>query len=426
MSVNQINLNNSKRFLLLIPALLFILSAVLVFRWGMGSAIAEQAKTIELVQLSQSWSPHDAQAQIAEANLWLNSRVSGDERKVVEAYERATGLSPYDYRLWLSLGLARERAGDVAGSEKALRQAIALAPFYAHPRWLLGNSLLRQKRFDEAFAELRIAGEAIKILRPQIVSMAWNVYGDVGQASNALGQSSSMKAEFARYLAQQKKLDDALRIWNALNENEKRTESAAANEILVACMQENRLRAVWDLSKILNGDDFPKGTSGEVSNPGFEEDILPAGKSYFGWQIGSGEQPMIAIDTGQGQESTRSLLVSFTSAGGFEFRNVSELVIVEPSARYRLEYFFKTYDLKAVGPLKIEVVDATNNQTLIVSSKNIPDGTNEWQSDKIEFNTSSNTEGIIIRLARTKCSDNNCPIYGKVWYDNFKLIRINN
>lgn len=412
--------------MLLIPILFFILSAVFVFRWGMGSAIAEQAKTTELVRLSQSWSPHDAQAQIAEAQIWLGSRVPGDENKVVEAYERAVSLSPQDYRIWLSLGSARERAGDTVRSEKALRQAIALAPFYAHPRWLLGNSLLRQKRFDEAFAELRIAAEAIKILRPQVVSMAWSIYGDVGQTGNAIGHSSSMKAEFARYLAQQKRLDDALKIWDTLDVNEKRAEATTAKEIIVACMQENRLRAVWNLSQTLDEEEFPKGVVGDLLNQGFEEDILPAGKSYFGWQIGVGEQPMIAIDTSQGQEGTRSLLVNFTSAGGFEFRNVSQLVILEPSSRYRLEYFFKTYDLKAVGPLKIEVVDASNNQALIASSKNIQDGTSEWQSDKIEFNTPSNTEGIIIRLARTMCSDNNCPIYGKVWYDNFKLLRIKN
>jgi Flp pilus assembly protein TadD len=61
---------------------------------------------------------------------------------VVE-YERAVSLSPYDYRFWMSLGVAQEQAGNPAKAEEALKRAIALAPAYAYPHWYLGNLLLR-------------------------------------------------------------------------------------------------------------------------------------------------------------------------------------------------------------------------------------------------------------------------------------------
>lgn len=425
-SIKHIDISNSKRFLLLLPFLFFIVSAIFIFRWGMGSAVAEQSSSLELVQLAQRWSPHDAQTQMAEAGIWLNSRVAGDEKKVVTALERAVSLSPNDYRFWMSLGLARERVDDISGSEKAMRQAIKLAPFYAIPRWQLGNLLLRQGRLDEAFAELRVAGEAMKILRPQIVSIAWSVYGNVTITGKALGDSSALKAELAKYLAQQDKLDDALKIWNTLSIDERREEENIGKEIFIAAMKANRLRIAWNLAQGFNSDEFPKSAVDEILNPGFEGNILPAGTSYFGWQISVGEQPLIAIDASHAKEGTRSLLINFASAGGFEFRNVSQLLIVEPSSSYSLEYFFKTSDMKAVGAVKIEVVDVSNNQTLIGTSKTIPDGTNDWQYIKIEFKTDKNTEAIAIRLARDRCSDNNCPIFGKVWYDDFKLRRTNN
>ena len=44
----------------------------------------------------------------------------------------------------MTLGIAREQAGDVAEAEAACRQAIALAPSYAYPHWYLGNLLLQK------------------------------------------------------------------------------------------------------------------------------------------------------------------------------------------------------------------------------------------------------------------------------------------
>lgn len=424
--VRHLDLNNINRLFLLILSVFLVMTAVFVFRWGMGSTIAETANNIELARLAQRWSPHDAQTFVAEGQLWLNSRVPGDEKNVVEAFERAVSLSPHDYRLWMSLGLARERAEDAAGGEKALRQAIVLAPFYARPRWALGNLLLRQGRPDEAFAELRIAGDSMEVLRPQIISIAFSTYRDVGETNKALGESVAMKAGFAKYLAQQNRLDDALKIWNSLSAEDRRKENSTGVDLFIACMKETRLRAAWEIKQGLEGEEYPKGAIGEILNPSFESDILPTGKSYFGWQIANGTQPVIAIDASRGQDGNRSLFMNFISAGGFEFRSFSQLVNVEPASRYSLEFSYKTMDLKAVGAVKIEVVDASNNFNLIASSKPIPDGTTDWQSQKFEFTTQEKTEAVIIRLARDRCSDDNCPIYGKIWYDNFSLRRINN
>jgi hypothetical protein len=404
----------------------FLLTAFFVFRWGIGSSMAEQADDIELVRLAERWSPHDWQPYSVEAQMWLRSRAIGDEKKVVAAYERAVSLSPHDYRLWLELGLARERAEDVAGAEKAFRQATTLAPNYAYPHWQLGNFLLRRGQLDEAFKELRFAGGTMESLRPQVAAIAWNTYKDVTAASNALGQTSSMKAELAKYLTQQAKMDEALQVWNSLSDAEKRLEENTIREMLVACMKAKRFRAGWALMEYVDKDESFRGQTGVIINPGFEGEILAAGTSYFGWQIGSGEQPLIAIDASQRQEGTRSLLVYFTSVGGFEIRDLSQLIVVESSSRYSLEFVYSTNEMKASGPVKLEVVDASNNYSLLGSSKPLLDGTHPWKQEKIEFSTQHNTEGIIIRLARDRCADNNCPIFGKVWYDNFRLQRLNN
>ena len=55
----------------------------------------------------------------------------------------------------MSFGKALEQAGETEKAEKALREAVKLAPSYAYPRWHLGNLLIRTERYDEAFQELQ-------------------------------------------------------------------------------------------------------------------------------------------------------------------------------------------------------------------------------------------------------------------------------
>jgi len=420
-NIQSISLESTKKYILLVPVFLFVLTAIFVFRWGMGSTVAEQANNIELVKFAKSWSPHDPQIPLAEGQVWLKA---GDERKVVSAYETAVSLSPRDYRLWLALGLARDRMDDTAGGEKAIRQAISLAPYYAIPRWQLGNLLLRQGRLDEAFAELRIAAYMMHTLQPQIAGFAWQSYGNVTDAINALGGDPSMRAQLAKFLAQQNKLTEALTVWRGLSEAERQAEDKAGQEILTACLKGGRWRAAWELNKTLATDGTETTPIGAFSNPGFEGEILQQGKSSFSWQIAEGAQPTIAVDASQRRGGTRSLLMLYSSTGGFEFRNVSQIVIVEPNTRYRLECFFRTQEMKAVGPVKLEVIDAVGAGSLIASSEPIPNGTREWQPLQIEFTTSEKTEAVIVRFARVPCADNNCPIFGRIWYDDFSLQRL--
>ena len=52
-----------------------------------------------------------------------------------------------------------------------------------------------------------------------------------------------------------------------------------------------------------------------------------------------------------------------------------------------------------------------------------PGGTNDWQQVSFEFTTGPQTEAVLVRLARAGCPDGVCPIFGKIWYDDFNLER---
>src|SRR4051812_39939985 len=127
--------------------------------WYVGNTIAEYAPALEdggidTARLSVRLAPDDPLTHWSVATLLKNTLAEDQLPEAMRSFEEAARLSPNDYRLWMDLGRARSQAGDLAGAEKALRQAVVLAPSYSYPRWYLGNLLLRAGQNDQAFAEL--------------------------------------------------------------------------------------------------------------------------------------------------------------------------------------------------------------------------------------------------------------------------------
>src|SRR4051812_9024269 len=120
--------------------------------------------------------------------------------------ERATQLRPRDYFLWMMLGVTRDLNDDPNGGLAALRQAVAAAPWYAKPHWLLGNLLLRQGDVDSAFQELRFSAEKEPSLLPNVIDLAWSISsGDAAQMVTLLRPNDDKaRIAFAMFLASHK------------------------------------------------------------------------------------------------------------------------------------------------------------------------------------------------------------------------------
>jgi hypothetical protein len=106
------------------------------------------------------------------------------------------------------------------------------------------------------------------------------------------------------------------------------------------------------------------------------------------------------------------------------FRNISQLVAVAPATRYRLEYYVRTEDLKGSATLSTEIVDAAQPGGALVASPPLTTGTAEWQAIALDFTTGAATQAVTFRVVNPPCPAATCPIFGKVWYDNFNLQRL--
>jgi Tfp pilus assembly protein PilF len=426
------------RALLVVPILLALLASWYATRWYIGNVVAEfapqmsdetlsedqmAAVKLETAMAAMRLAPNDPWTHWVVAGLKKSSPVPGDLDEALKHYEEAVRLSPNDYRFWMSLGRTRGQTGDFDGGEKALRRAVELAPSYAEPRWHLGNLLLRARRGDEAFTELRRAAEGDPRLRPQIFNAAWVVYNEnVDAIRDAVSGSPAARAELAVYLAGRGRFDDAMRMWSGLSPAEKKEHRTNGETLMKSLLTAKRHRAALEVSLGL-GADASSAKAEEILNPGFETDVDASGANVFGWKVTSIPQAQVGFDQSKRHGGARSLRIAFKSPSTLAFGNISQLLVVEPNVQYRLEYYVRAEELKSGGTPFVEVLDAADGSQLGASPP-LPNGTRDWQSMTIDFKTSPRSEAVIVRVSRTTCGgDPVCPIYGLVWYDDFNLQR---
>ena len=437
-------LDTHKRFTRIVLILFLLLAAVWSYyacRWYIGNTLAEYFNSgdnnLDLARAAQRLAPGDPLtnwrlAQVSQKSLPLDQAAAS-----LADYEKAVALAPGDYRFWVTLGTAREQTGDAAGAEQAFRQAVSLAPAYAYPHWNLGNVLIRNGRYDEAFAELRSAATAApEELRPQMFNLILQVYGnDFESIKKAVGDNSETRATFALYLLDQRKIDEGLAIWNSLSVAEKKANKEAGLQFITALVRIPRFHdalSAWNDLESTPGD---RAEMNKITDGSFEEIIGYRPETIFGWQVKNPPQVQIGIDPNVSHSGSRSLRLVFQVRSQLDAMLTSQLVPVEKDTNYDFECYVKTAKLQTGGPTVVQIIDA-NSGALIAASDGAPTGDSDWSRIGLTFKTSEKTEAITVKIVRAPCGDANadanadakaaiCPIFGTVWYDDFNLNRRN-
>jgi tetratricopeptide (TPR) repeat protein len=429
-----IQLNVRKPLIRFLLILLLIVAGVWSYyavRWYLGNTLAEYfnpaQNNLEVAQMAVSMAPSDPLthwriAQVSQKVLPLDQQAQS-----IAEFEKAVSLSPYDYRFWMTLGRAYEQSGDIAKAENALKRAVSLAPSYAYPHWYLGNLFLRNGRYDEAFAELRVASEAEPELRAQQFNLIWQIYSNDPEAlKKAVGQSSGARATFAHYLLTQKRFDEGLRLWDSLSSDDKKANRQTA-ELIVTTLR-NDLR-FHDAVKVWNevASERTRVEVGQMIDGSFEHMLTYGPDNLFGWQVKSAQQMQVGIDPNKSNGGGRSLRMTFQVRANLESINVSQLVALQPDTEYDFECYVSTDRLETGSAPRVQVVDA-NTGTELASTPPAPNGTNNWSRINFTFKTGAKTEAVILKIVRISCSTEEtpvCPIFGSVWYDDFSIKRRN-
>lgn len=423
MAIKSVKLETfALRAALLVAAFACLTGVFFFVKWCFANAVASYAVHKDIAEMTTGFAPDDPQTHFASAVLSERTFLPADLPKSLAEYEKATALAPNDFRLWLSLGKARELNDDRNGAELAFRRALALAPNYSQVQWTLGNVLLRQEKTDEAFAQLRSAAENDARFAGQTISIAWQFSdGDIAQVRRHLGESPKINVALASFLAKQKRFDEAIEIWNAVPAEEKSTVfRASGEELFRELLAAKRFREAFEIQAQTGASSAENFTVGKIANGGFETEVKTKDASVFEWQIEDGLQPQIGFDDAQRRGGNRSLVVVFNSATGKEFRALSQTVAVESGKSYKFEAFYKSA-LRATATLRWEIVDAADGK-ILAATDTIATGT-EWTALQAQFNAPAATQAVAVRLAREICKSGFCPITGKVWFDDLSIGR---
>jgi hypothetical protein len=408
----------------MIFALVFCWFAV---RWQFGNMFAEltqpsEPNAAQIASLARSLAPSDPLPTWLAASKLRDDFSEEASQRSLELMQRTARLGPMDYRWWIELGRAYEQTDQITDAEAAFQRAIELAPEYTFPRWQFGNFLLRQDRSGDAFAQLKKATEKSSVYREQVFSLAWDYFDkDPKRVEELAADTPDVRANLALFYAVRSGSEDSLRMWNSLTDEKKAEHIETAKVIAQGLYHKGLFRQALEFAKQTGIDSGAEQET--VTNGGFETGWGIPDNTLFGWKVVRTEGRVdILADVSVKKEGERSAKINFRSFDRAEFYNISQVVTVQPGARYRLSFFLRTEDLTSAGMPLVQVWNIEENG-LIATTEPFPAGSADWKQYAIEFTAPENVQGIAIRTARNYCGDG-CPIVGIMWYDDFRIQKL--
>lgn len=333
--------------------------------------------------------------------------------------ELAVSLRPRHDYLWLELAIIRDELGDSAGALAAFNESVRRAPHYAYPRWQRGNFLLRLGRFDEAFADLRYAAASNPDLIPSLIDLAWGISKRDTQVTVQLAQitTSKMRAAFAGFLARKGRAKEAreqFELADAVSELTRR-------ELVRHLISANAFKEAFEVWQNKGNSEAAERRPAAIYDGGFEGP-LTFDEFGFGWRVSRASQSVrLAADSSQFHSGSKSLLIEFLGDSSPDSSLVSQLILVEPSRRYRLNFAARTQDVVTGGlPLAI-VSDAAGDIKRLGESAPLRQDTTNWQVSSFDFRTEFGTNAVTLSIQRKNCSTSPCPIFGSIWMDSFSI-----
>lgn len=358
--------------------------------------------------------PNDPHAQVVLGALL---EANEDRAAALEHYQTAVALRPEDYVLRMQLARAQELAGDSAAAIATGTVAAGLAPFYAQPHWQLGNILVRAGRADEGFNELRLAGTSDPTQLPSIIDLAWQLSGgNVDYVLQAIQpRTPDAHKALAAYFLKQGKAEAATKMFAAAGGSPTEPERRAYIAQLISLKKFPEAHSLWMMAH----QAAPNGPL--LFDGGFEAET-DLDEPGFGWRALNKPQGFaLSLDNSNPTEGRSSLRVDFTGESNAGVPVISQLVLLKPETHYQLHVSLRTEKLVSGGLPIIVVLDPSDNKVL-GRTEALPQTTEGWQTVAIDFTTGESTSAIQIALQRQPCPSPQCPIFGKLWLDNFELV----
>lgn len=419
---------SSHRYLRLLLVAIAIASCLFVIqttaRYGFSQVLMTyslNAGSLTAAKKAIQLTPNDAEAHFAGGALLS---LSGKPEQAVIELERAVALRPAYCPLWLELGLLRDQIGDTAGALKAFDEAVRRAPFYSQPRWNRGNALLRSGQYEAAFNDLSQAAQSNPELIPSLLDLAWGISrGDV-KLTEQLAQinSDKLRLAFAGFLARRGKAQEAMAQFGEAGD----VPEAIKKELVEQLLAKGAFKEAFGIWKGPRASETGREQAGPSIYDGGFEGPLSFGGSGFGWRVPRDLQATsISLDSGQPHSGSKDLRIEFRGDSNPRLALVSQVILVEPSKRYKINFASRSQDVVTGGLPLVVATDASGDLKRLGQSPALAKGTSDWQVYSFELTTTPLTSAILLIFQRENCDTSPCPIFGSISLDSFSVEQLN-
>ena len=377
--------------------------------------LRSESGDIAAVNQALQLAPNDPEARTMRGLLLSHY---GEDSDAAVELERAAELRPRDYYLWLALGMTRDQLGDQDGAERALRESVRLAPYYAQPGWQFGNLLFRLGRHDEAFAELRRAARSDPTLLPATIDLEWSALGDTNALRSAIQpQSLSDHIALARFLAKHGEGKEAVAELRSAGATPREDIGALVTDLLA----QNAFRDAHEIWEYAYQIQKSPDENSLTYDGGFEKP-LEVNEPGFGWQVSESIAGMsLSVDPANPYQGGKSLRIDFHGDPVPTVAAISQIVLVDPRTHYRLQLAARTDDVISGGLPIVVVSDAAMPGTVLIASEPLASGTSAWRESVLDFTTGAQASAVLLSVRRKACATAPCPIFGSLWLDAFFL-----
>ncbi len=355
--------------------------------------------------------PADADFYAAKAD------VSADENEQAAALQKAIAIRPNDYLLFLKMGQIEQLLGRDETAVKSFRQAVKLAPFYADPRLLLGNHLVRNGATQEGFEQLRTAYRQQPKYFEGVAKFAWTQSGESPEETIRL-LSPEFPGETARLAEFLIEKDAAASAASLICVDYRALTAPEREQIVGELFTAGNFYSAFQI----NSGECNSAKRGTVEDGSFEKSEIKTGLG-FGWRaVPLPDTVRLFADEDMASEGKKSLSVIFDGGYNSALPLLSQTICVEQRRRYRLSVAVRTSKLVTGGVPTLQIVAKGKDFKSELKEVKLPGRTDdEWNNLSIDFTTDERTEAVEIRVARQSCPQLPCPIFGRIWLDDVRL-----
>lgn len=380
---------------------------------------AVSSNTIEGLETGVRLAPWNAEYSL----LLARSRTLGllDFPRGIQEYKRAMALNPYSSRGWLDLAAAYQMAGDSTGQSQAIERAVQVDPTTPSVAWEAASFYILQGKVDQALPHYRTVLKSQENEASSVLEILWPATAHNADLilAKALPPDAKIHADFLRFVADQKDLGAARKVWARLVDLKTAVDAQTAFpyiKLLLDSHEPAEAASTWNQLATLQPKmaEYLPQQDNLIINGDFENPLLGGGLE---WSFVREADVDLKVDSLEFHGGNHSLAATF-EPGPVSTLGFSQWVPVQGGAQYRFSVFVKSEDLTTASGPRLSITDAYTKERFFLSDDER--GSTGWKEITAVFRVKPETSALKIEVIR---EPGQSLIKGKFYMDDFTLRR---